>query len=206
MRYADSREPPGLLRLLAGWQVKALGEGADFAFPTSTGEMVLVQRKTISDLLMSLGEGRLQTQCVNMARSSEYPILLLEGHWTRDKTGALYGTRWTWDAVWNQLQTLQDIGCRIRLTTSMEHTVHTLEVLADYYARDSHPSVSRHLAQHPYIGVLTQVKGIGVAKAQALRKGLPRLLDVAEAEVEALMNVDGLGPALAQRIYQFWRE
>ena len=94
----DTREPPELKDVLArlGWEQSALDAG-DYQIYDSVNEPVLIERKTLSQLLADM-DGQLQKQCRRLVEASEFPILLIEGHWNL-ADGYLLGTRFTWGMV-----------------------------------------------------------------------------------------------------------
>lgn len=209
MPKVDTREPTDITTPLvrAGWTPGALQYG-DFELQDIVGEAVLIERKTVAQLLTDLQSGQLQRQCRNLVEASTFPILLIEGHWAQEG-GYLYGEkreRFTWEQVWNQLQTLQDLGCRLQITTSLAHTVERLFELAEYYKGEFHASIARHPSGDPYIGVLSQVYGISTAKAKGVKAKFPSLQLVANAELKELSEVSGVGQKLAKRLYDFWRQ
>jgi len=199
----DTREPveiyEPLLRL--GWQKQTLDVG-DYQIYDSTGEVVLIERKTLSQFLADLG-GPLQRQCRKLVETSDFPILLLEGHWDL-ADGYLLGTHFTWCSVWNALASLQDIGCRLQFTTSVEHTLARLLELKQYYSKEYHASISRHPAGDARISVLNQIPGIGANRARAILERLPTLKQVANAGIDELEQAEGVGRKLAVKINKFW--
>ena len=205
LRYCDSREPSGIKTAFkrAGWVIKALDCG-DFEFKDSVGEPVIIERKAISQFLTDLQSGQLQRQCRKLIEATMFPILILEGHWTQ-VDGYLLNTRFTWEQVWNALQSLQDIGCRLQLTTSLTHTIKRVFELVDYYAKEYHYSVSRHPSGDMRIATLSLIHGIDIVKAKAILEAYPSLYYIAGAspsELEA--NCDGIGTKLSERVYQFF--
>lgn len=208
MPKVDTREPNDITTPLvrAGWTPEALQCG-DFEFQDVAGEAVLVERKTVAQLLTDLQSGQLQRQCRNLVEASTFPILLIEGHWAQEG-GYLYGEkreRFTWEQVWNALQTLQDLGCRLQITTSLAHTVERIFELREYYSKEFHASIARSPSGDPYIGVLSQVYGISTAKAKEIKLKFPSLNLVAAADLKEIAEVRGLGQKLAKRLYEFWR-
>jgi ERCC4-type nuclease len=203
----DTREPLGIRQPLvrAGWREKALPCG-DMQFYDSCSEVVLVERKTVKQFLIDLSSGQLQRQARLLAEASQFPILLIEGHWTVDSQGYLPDGYHTWEQAWNALQSLQDIGCRLQLTSSLEHTIERIFQLKEYYEKAYHSSVARHPSGDSRISVLSHIHGIDKAKSERILEALPTLQQVANAAIEQLIEIDGVGPKLAQRIYQFFRD
>ena len=136
-------------------------------------------------------------------------MLMVEGHWTREpKTGNLVGSGGrtiSWEALWNELQSLQDLGMRLQLTTSPEHTISRILELAEYYGKGFHASVQRQVSGDIRVAVLSLIEGMGVKRSTSLLEALPTLEQVAVASVEQILAVDGFGPVQARRIYEFWR-
>ena len=83
MKLVDSNEPRSIREQLInkGWSQDRLKSG-DYAFFSSTGQSVGIERKTISDLIGSI-QDRLPNQFFNLIEDYEIPILLIEGNWGR---------------------------------------------------------------------------------------------------------------------------
>lgn len=208
MPKCDTREPNDITTPLirAGWTPVALSCG-DFELADVSGEVVLIERKTVAQLLTDLQSGQLQRQSRMLIEASTFPILLIEGHWAQEG-GYLYGEKrekFTWEQVWNALQTLQDLGCRLQITTSISHTVLRLFELQEYYGKEFHASIARHPSGNPMIGVLSQIYGVSGAKARSVLTDFTRLVDIANASEEDLSECAGIGGKLAKRIFEFWR-
>lgn len=205
MLRVDSREPEEISApfVRAGWNREALDCG-DFEFPDVSGEVVVIERKSIKQLLTDLGSGQLQKQCRKLVEASSFPILLCEGRWIQNN-GYLLDTRWTWQATWDALQTLQDLGVRLQLTTSLEHTIERVFQLQRYYSKEFHASIARHPSGDPYITVVSHIYGISEVKAKWIKQPFPHLNLLASATLEDIESVPNIGPKLARRIYDFWR-
>ena len=208
-RYVDTREQSRIQPLVvAGFKPQRL-DSADVCFPETGGETVGIEHKTTAALVNDIMTGRLTSQCRRVVEQYHFPLLMIEGHWSRDqRTGQLVGTegrKTTWEALWNELQSLQDLGMRIQLTTSPEHTIARILELAEYYAKGSHTSVQRQVAGDIRIAVLSLINGMAEKRSQKLLETLPTLEKVVYASVDELMAVDGFGPVQAKRIHDFWR-
>ena len=204
-RYVDSRETPARKSALqrAGFQVRQLDSG-DVQFPEYGGEVVLIEHKTVSLMLQDMANGTLARQARRMVEHSRFPILLVEGAW-RHVNGTLLGSQYTWEAAWNQLQSLQDAGLRLQLSTSEEHSIQRIMDLADYYGEGYHPSVTRRPAGSPQVAALSNIFGIDVANATKLLEHFYTLDAVATAALNDLMAVKGIGPITAGRIKAFFQ-
>ncbi len=168
-----------------------------------TDKLWCVEHKTVEKLLQDMQSGTLQRQCRAVVEHSDFPILMVEGHWAQSK-GNLLGTGFTWEQAWNQLQTLQDMGMRLQLTTSEAHTIQRLFELEAYFLKETHPSASRHLSGSPTIAALCLIEGIGEAKANALEAAFGSLGCIAGAGDSKLLAVHGIGEALVARIVEFF--
>lgn len=208
-RYVDTREQSRIQPLVrAGFILQRLDSG-DVSFPEHGGETVGIEHKTVQLLIADMLTGHLTAQCRRVCEHYRFPILMIEGHWTREpKTGLLVGKegrKMSWEAVWNELQSIQDLGMRLQLTSSPEHTIARILELAEYYSKAFHASVQRQVAGDIRVAVLNFIDGMGPKRSQVLLEALPSLEGIATASVGDLMAIDGFGPVQAKRIYDFWR-
>jgi ERCC4-type nuclease len=117
-------------------------ENVDSAY-MATGDYVLtdrcehtvgIERKSTSDLLNSLGDGRLKAQLTRLIGAFDVPVLLIEGNFGMASDLTLrVGTRttaWRNAAVQMALFSLQGSGIYVLQTPSADGTVDTLRVLA----------------------------------------------------------------------------
>ena len=207
---ADSHESVWQGLRTYGWKRQGLVTG-DFLIWTSQTSFWLVERKTLADLLASIISGRMKDQAVRMAEASNRPILLLEGPWNRLVDDSLLGhLGWKWIQVWLYILGIQDDGPRIVMTTSASHSVEMLLAL-EKTAHSGLVSKSRQrlFSGSPGLGTLTSVKGVGPEKAKAIMAsfkamGRSNLRAVANASMEELMEIPGVGPELAARLEEFW--
>ena len=208
-RYVDTREQSRIPPLVqAGFKLQKLDAG-DIAFPEMGGETVGIEHKTTARLVSDMVSGVLTRQARRVCELYKYPILMVEGHWTRDpKTGLLTGTGGhtvSWEAMWNELESLQDLGMRLQLATSPKHTISRILDLAEYYAKGYHASVQREVSGNVSLAILNHIYGIGVEKAKVLLLNFNTLEGIVGASLDDIMSVDGFGPVQAKRIYDFWR-
>lgn len=207
VKIVDSSEPYQIREQLLqlGWTQQRLHTG-DYTFNTIDGKTVGIERKEVSDLLNSLGN-RLSTQILCLIERYDIAILLVEGKWSR-----VYGERiltasgirqWSWDTVWNFLQTWQDRGVTVQLTVSGEHTIHRLNSLYAYYQKHVHSGgLPRTAAGDPRL--LAFPSGIGPELAQLLLRKFGSLRAIASATAEELLTVEGIGLKRAQAIHDYY--
>lgn len=113
----DSREPAWIRELTFGGvptAVSALDAG-DVMVATIDGAILLIERKTPSDLLNTIRGGRFFPQCVRMREETPWCYLVITGLLYRDRNGHIvvsgFGkTRWNFDAVQGALLTVQEMG------------------------------------------------------------------------------------------------
>ena len=200
----DSREPSDIWYPFVerGWERKALHAG-DFSFEDAQGDLVLIERKTIADFIQSMESGRLTRQASDCVEEAKFPILFLEGSW-QQRNGRLLGSDITWQQAWNYLQTLQDTGMRLQLTTSLEHTIVRIHELREYYMKGHHLSSQRSRSENPHIAALMQTPGVGYKKAKQLHEAGIKLH--LETDIKTLITLPGIGQARAERWVKFWNE
>lgn len=112
----DQREPDWVKRMTFGDALVAvtLLECSDFRIACDDGEVLLVERKTASDLLASIADGRLLNQAADMARTSRWSYLLITGEITTNHDGKVVAdgilTGWSFAAVQGALLSIQEMG------------------------------------------------------------------------------------------------
>lgn len=203
---ADTRDPDSLTDRLvaAGWLSHSLPCG-DYRLGAGMEANPLVERKTLKDLLSSIEDGRLMSQVLRMVAATAFPILLIEGHWLMRDNVHLLDTRWTWQQVWHELLTVQDMGMRLYLTTSQEQTFQELLGMVEYYKKEEHESAARGLAGDERVIFLSRCRGIGSVKAKKLIESLgnPSIRDLANLEIPEIKKADGLGEKLSAQLYNW---
>ena len=214
----DAHEPKMIAKALGGHQV-SLPE-ADYLFYGKNNVRILVERKTVSDMLNSLREKRLQDQLRRMLiQPDTIPILLIEGNLycndsfkvkiKRFVSGKVKWrvTGWELSSIIGQLLTFQEAGVRLVLSPDKKATVHILKHLESYYAKDNHSSLKSR--PRPLFGAdslrgdqvffLQGLPGIGEKRAELILKvfGCPWN---AIWEPEKLSMVKGIGDKLIKKI------
>ncbi len=195
--------------------------------PVSVG----VERKTIMDLISSIASGRLSGhQMIGLIDNYDWVYLLVEGQWRVDaRTGDLFRkilitNRWVkvrlgkrtfkGFAIYNFLNTVR-VMCDIlivRVNTPKE-TAQWLDGVYKWWGKpwEAHKSHSQFQVRQKHVGlvkpslvarVAKEFSGVGWDKAKVIAEEIMSVGMLAEATVEDLMNVGGIGKVLANSIYK----
>ncbi|MBB4865322.1 Fanconi anemia group M protein [Pseudomonas nitritireducens] len=200
--YADSRETrSGLLKTLSemeGYSIK-VGElpCGDYAISSD----VCIERKSATDFVISIMDGRLMEQIAKMKIDYKRPILLIEGNpfKTRSaiKTEALVGAI-SWVNAIEDVTVLMvaDEGESAKMIATMAR--HLQQGLGyEVPLRRNKPKASDLGSVYNLEGL----PGVGPKTAQNLFNHFGSIFDVCMASVEELSQVPRLGKASAERIY-----
>jgi len=205
MRIADTREPwearEKLLKL--GWEQMALKEG-DYAFSTVTDLTVGVERSTISDF-SNIPERKDRFQ--RLVSAYDIPIAIIEGGMSRTSEDIILQVGVTWERIWNLLESFEDMGLRIQITTSLGHTVDRLNQLYTYYQDPVHKApLPRKYSTDPRLLALSLIPGISRSTSSLLLQRYKTLRELANAPEEELLGIIGIGPRRAADIYAFFNK
>jgi len=204
-RIVDTREPWEIRRRLleTGWEQKALQSG-DFMFLGHDYRKVGVTRKQVGDLLASIGE-RFAKQLEEMLDYYNDNVMILEGSWRRINptsqiSSVVHQSYIDWDTAWKWVFRWQQRGFWLLLSTNEECTVHTLNWLYALYQKPSSTSARSRLFTDDR--VLALPSGTRGATGLKVLEQLGSLRAVANASVEQLRAVDGIGEKKANLIWQ----
>jgi len=161
---------------------------------------VLVERKTISDFVASLVDGRLFPQTARLAHSRYRSLLLIEGprppSMPKVHPHAVEGAVVSLAAVW-RLPVLH--------SSEPEHSLLILRLLADQVTRSHQPVLrrfdrkpTRHASRRLFL--LQGLPGVGPALASRLLDHFGSIERIVNADVSALAEVPGIGPRKATLI------
>lgn len=177
-------------------------------FWTSTDKLTCgVQRKTVSDLVASVRDGRLGRE-VEQMRALDRQALVIEGtpHWTADGTLHDQYSKWTQAQHWGVLFSAQEAGVWLADSRTGAETVQRIEHLAK---RWDHPAgtsslLNRAASKHDGWGrmddratavyVLSGLPGIGLELAERIYDKFGRAPISLSCEDDELLEVEGLGP------------
>lgn len=170
----DSREPSEIQTADFGCpSVVTMLETGDLWASCSDGALLVIERKTPSDLLASIGDNRLFLQAGKMRERSPWCYLVLTGWLTPSHDGKTIVngrvTGWQWVSVQGALLTVQELGVHV---LSCDHdnaypkTVHQLA--ARERTERVLPPVNTARVMSPGEQILHGLPGIGLERAQRL--------------------------------------
>lgn len=162
---------------------------------------VLIERKTVSDLSISIIDGRLFRQACFLAESTYRPLLLIEGHVTGEEVSGV-----SREAIQGAIITLA-IFLNIPCLRSLD--VKESANLIYYAGAQMQRNISRGVYRHGYrpkrrrnkqLFILQGLPGIGPARAERLLETFGSIENVFHADVEALSHIAGIGCKTAKAI------
>ncbi|NOY11600.1 MAG: DEAD/DEAH box helicase [Archaeoglobi archaeon] len=204
--YADSREMrSGVVRKLRERGVEVIVrnlEVADYVL----SERVGVERKTVDDFLDSLvGRERLFSQIMNLKRSYQRPVVIIEGE-------SIYGRRRVNpSSVRGAIATIAiDFGVPVIFTRNEDETADFLVSIArreqEIKKRDVslHADKTKRSLREELEYVVSAIPEVGPVIARSLLEHFGTVRAIANASVEELMKVPKVGRKTAERIWRFF--
>lgn len=170
----DSREPPWVQELTFGdvpAKVETLTAGD--AWLLVEDAVIVVERKTFSDLLGSIQDGSLFNQVARMVELSPWRYLVVQG-WASNRSGVfptVFGGGWTVHRVEGALATVQQMGVVVVRIGALHQDYHdALLWLSRRKRGDVEITAPRRkvVMQSPGERVLCALPGISEVRAQAL--------------------------------------
>lgn len=215
--FVDSRETGGLRSLLKdkgkdkGIDVvtETLPQG-DFAWWCPKG-LVLVERKSVTDLESSLSSGRLYEQLTRCAEVAAIPILMIEGkigeyvYVRRGKGKSRPSQRWSFVQIDHTLLKWQMKGVYIAHSMTNSDTPNRVLRLYEWTQKDTPSSIVPPLLPPPQprdsrLRTLMTLPGIGAKKGGLLLKS-GSLMDILFMPEERL--AEWVGKAAAKRVRHY---
>ncbi|MDA3924638.1 MAG: helix-hairpin-helix domain-containing protein [Kiritimatiellae bacterium] len=161
----------------------------------------VIERKTIADLCISLVDGRLFKQAVNMLKSAGHPVIILEGN-SRDFARCNVSR----EAVQGALITLSVFfNIPVLRALDSEELVRLIEYTVIQEGRFQKSAIHRYgyrpkRRKARQIFLLQGLPGIGRGRAEKLLEVFGSVEEVITADEEELAEVDGIGKTTAKRI------
>ena len=175
-------------------------EIGDYLLPDST----VIERKTVSDFLSSIIDGRIWMQAKNLTQY-ENPMIVIE---TQNKWKNFYfsNAKYPHKVYYSTISTLAySFSIPVITVDSRYDTIDFLEAL--WKKITSKPASRpvkkmRQTASFDEVreNVLAQIPGISIVKAKALLHNLKTIQKIAEANKDELTNIEGIGKKLAETI------
>lgn len=112
----DSREPEWVQKLTFNGlpTMVTMLEHGDLAAVCSDGRTILIERKTVDDLLSSIADGRLLNQAARMVSQTRWCYLLVTDQLRSNRDGMVISdrgpTNWRMSAVYGALLSVQEMG------------------------------------------------------------------------------------------------
>lgn len=173
----DKREPEWIRNLNFGDAPVAsdiILDAGDLWVATTDNALLIIERKTVSDLLGSISDGRLFSQVARMKEFSPWNYIIICGAliW-ETSTGKIVTeyktTGWDMSAVWGALLTVQELGCFVIFCANENDFGPCVERIA----KRDREQVRIHPVRQPHVlsageAFLTALPGIGYDKARAL--------------------------------------
>ena len=205
----DSREPQWVQLCTFGAPLVTVGmlEHGDLLATTDDNVMLAVERKTASDLLGSIKDGRLWPQLAGMRAQTPWAYLVITGTLSCDGDGYVATSRgvtgWNWASLQGALLKAQELGVFVVQCAedAYEETVTTLSARSHEATAVIQP-VKQPVPLSPGEEILASLPGIGVEKLQRLLEyvGRPCVALHYLTETDTGEDVPGIGPATKRRI------
>ncbi|MBI2296449.1 MAG: nuclease [Betaproteobacteria bacterium] len=165
------------------------------------GNRLLLERKTLKDLVAAIISGRRFTQTLRLAETRRRPAMVLEGT-SRDLADS--GMRW--EAIQGALVSVSVIcGVPVLRTRTPEETVRTMLFAARQVETIATGAIPRHgwrprgkYARQLYI--LQGLPGIGPERARRLLARFGSIEAVVNARPEELRSVGGIGKRIVDKL------
>ena len=172
----DSREPEWVQKLAFGGAVTAASmlEAGDLLLTCDDGTLLVIERKTPSDLLNSIRDDRLWTQLAGIRAVSRWSYLIITGELLRSQSGQVVINRgetgWTWAAIQGALLQAQEMGVFVVMAAGEEDYEDAVVRLS---ARSHRQEMLVPPARDPRAlsdteRILTARPGVGLERVQAL--------------------------------------
>jgi len=216
--FVDSREPSWVqdLKFDGAMKVVSALDCGDLWASTADGALVVVERKTSTDLLGSLSDERLWHQLGAMRAKSQWAYLIITGVLQPSGAGMTITDRgesgWKWASVQGALIRAQECGVVVVHAAGDDDFESTVERLC---ARTRSPELVLKPVRTPTVlsageQVLASLPGIGLDKAQALLSGMGTaawgLVDLTDTRTKAVRGlhgeVKGIGDVTKRRVRQ----
>ncbi len=164
-------------------------------------DRLVVERKTLVDLLASIEDGRLFRQAQALAKGKHRPLIILEG-----RTADLEGRAWHREAIQGALVTVSLVwGIPLLRALDGEETARLILQAARQLERSAlglvhRPGPKASTRRKVQIRVVQGIPGLGPRLARQLLEAFGSMEALVAASEAQLRQVKGIGPGRARRI------
>lgn len=206
----DQREPSWVQGLMFGGAMKTVTmlDYGDLLATTDDGVMIAIERKTVSDLLGSIKDGRLWLQLAGLRAQTPWAYLVICGALSPSTNGRVLTDQgevgWNWSSIQGALLKAQELGVFVVQCAddaSFEETVMLLS------GRSHEPTAIIPPVKEPVLmgtgeQILTSLPGIGGDKVARLLAytGRPCWALNFLTDTDSRERVPGIGPQTKARI------
>ncbi len=167
----------------------------------------IIERKTVSDFALSIIDGRLFKQLADLKRCDAQPILIIEGdfkEFTKRLDEAVY--------IGTVLSIMQDYRIPIYRSQSEIETAKFIHLLYKREISNKRKYHKLRIERKPtdiydiQKFVLAGIPGVDNILSDRLLKYFKNLRNIANANISDIMNVEGIGFKLAEKIWKVFNE
>ena len=204
MIYVDNREPKWLIdevkNAFSDVEV-AQNPVADIYVPDKVG----IERKSPQDFVASLTDGRLFRQAEELSGNFDVRYILVEGTL---KDILIYRRGVRERAIIGAIASLNAHYLTPTLMIEKEYFLDVLFSILRKFTEDKSQERMYFKKKHviPQLGILTGIRGVGEVVAYKLLENFSTVENIANASEYDLMDVDGIGPMMAEKIYKAFHE
>ncbi len=182
---------------------------SDFLLLPPTGKTCAVESKSVSDLVDSFAEGRLEKQLAGLRNMCDIPYLLVKGELKFAQDGGLVlgnrHTKWGFQTVMRILDKAQLDGVFWQHVANTEEALQWVVGYYRYLAKSETHTLrvvkkSSTVKYRPDVAALCAVPDLGPKLAQRMLAQFGSVLRVAQAEDAALRGVQGCGEVMLRNI------
>jgi len=170
-------------------------------------DKIIIERKTLSDFLVSIKNGRIFQQAYRIAQSGKNGLIILEGNKSMVDSSSM-----SRKAVQGALIHLElFIGIPVIRSLNIQETLVLMVDILHQCQQQQLPRIKRIISGNPGIRInkkqrqklflIQNLPGIGTKKGLALLKSFSTIENIMNSSQEDLTKVKGIGKKLAERIY-----
>jgi Fanconi anemia group M protein len=201
---ADNRERQSGIPDLLKPKVYNLSFTQLYAGDYIINESIIIERKTKTDFVQSIINGRLFEQCAKLRKTGMLPLFIVEGnpfgsnHNIKPESikGALLSITLSW-----QIPVIRSSGKKdtagLMIMAAQQQSGH------HYFIRKT--GIKPKAVQNQRHYFIRNLPGLGPKQATVLLKHFGTIENIVLANVSDLIEVEGIGKKKADRIYNFFR-